>query len=199
MKKLEEIKRLLIVVDMVNGFVKEGALADPYIEHIIPKIERLVQTFIQDETSEVAFIKDAHHSDSREFTKFPIHCLDGTIESELVDELKPYEGDLTYKKNSRSFMFAKGFMSDLERMKALREIVITGCCTDLCDLDGALPLINYLDELDKNIEVIVPVDAVETYDAPGHEREEYKRIALTLMKQEGIKVVNTYGGENYGK
>lgn len=194
MKDLEKIKKLLIVVDMVNGFVKKGALADPYIQHIVPEIERLVNSFIGDEEAEVAFIKDAHHPNSLEFTKFPVHCLEGTYESELIDELKPYEGERTYSKNSRSFMFAPGFMSDLDKMKALREIVITGCCLDLCDLDGALPLINYLDQQDRDVDVIVPTDAVETYDGPGHNREEYRRMALTLMKQEGIKVVDTYRG-----
>ena len=35
-EKLENIKYLLIVVDMVNGFVREGAMASQNIEHIIP-------------------------------------------------------------------------------------------------------------------------------------------------------------------
>lgn len=194
MKDLEKVKRLLIVVDMVNGFVKEGALADPYIQHIVPKIKKLVDEFTAGKESDVVFIRDAHHPDSLEFTKFPIHCLKGTYESELIDELQGYKEAREYLKNSRSFMFAPHFMSDLDKMRALREIVVTGCCLDLCDLDGALPLINYLDEQDRKVEVIVPTDAVETYDGPGHDREEYRGMALKLMRQEGIKVVDTYQG-----
>ena len=29
-------KRLLVIVDMIQGFVKEGNMADPYINHITP-------------------------------------------------------------------------------------------------------------------------------------------------------------------
>ena len=48
MKKveLEKIKELLIVVDMVNGFVREGAMADSYIEHIIKPIEHMINEFL---------------------------------------------------------------------------------------------------------------------------------------------------------
>lgn len=190
MKKLEEIKELLIVVDMINGFVKEGALADTYIEHIVPKLEKYVKEFTSDAEKEVAFIRDAHSEGCMEFKKFPVHCLEGSYESELIDELKQYEMmGTTYLKNSRSFMFAPGFMNDLEKMKSLRKIIVTGCCTDLCDLDGALPLVNYLDQVNRNVEVEVHEDMVETYDAPWHNREEFNEAALKLMKQEGIKVI----------
>ena len=37
MKELKNIETLLINVDMVNGFAKQGAMADSYIEHIIPE------------------------------------------------------------------------------------------------------------------------------------------------------------------
>lgn len=42
MKELEKIEKLLINVDMVNGFVKKGAMADSYIEHIIPEHIKLM-------------------------------------------------------------------------------------------------------------------------------------------------------------
>lgn len=190
MKKLENIKELLVVVDMINGFVNTGALSDTYINHITEENVRLVKKFIKDEEREVAFIRDAHKETSREFTKFPSHCVTGTYESELISELKTYEEFArTYLKNSRSAMFAECFMSDLEKMRSLREIIITGCCTDLCVLDLALPLVNYLDEKDKNIDVIVPMNAVETYDSPNHKREDYNELAFKLMAQEGIKLV----------
>ena len=105
MKKLESIKELLVVVDMVNGFVKEGALADGYIKHIIGEIEKLVLKYKGDKDKEVAFVRDAHSEDASEFKKFPVHCIDGTYESEIIDELKAYSLDsLVYKKNARSVM-----------------------------------------------------------------------------------------------
>ena len=80
-----EEEKILIVVDMINGFVEEGAMADKYISHIIPEIEKLIQ-----ENKEVIFIKDCHNKDCAEFKSYPEHCIKGTKEAEIVDELKKY-------------------------------------------------------------------------------------------------------------
>ena len=189
MKKIEELERLLVVVDMVNGFIKKGAMADEYINHITPKLTNLIDKVISEEEG-LAFIKDTHYEDSTEFKKFPVHCVKGSGEEELIDELKDYEKSaLVYEKNSTSTMFAKNFLNDIDAMKKLREVIITGCCTDICVMNLAIPLTNYFDENNRNIDVIVRSDLVETYDAPYHNREEYNEMSLKLMKQAGIKVM----------
>ena len=66
MKRKEEIEKLLVVVDMVNGFIKEGNMADPYINHITPRIINLVEKVIEEEEG-LAFVKDTHEKDSTEF------------------------------------------------------------------------------------------------------------------------------------
>jgi nicotinamidase-related amidase len=188
MKEKEELKSLLVVVDMVNGFIKKGAMADQYINHITPGLIKLIEQKLN-ENEGVAFIRDTHDIDSTEFKKFPPHCVKGSGEEELIDELKPYEDkSLTYEKNSTSTIFAKNFMNDISMMKALKEIIITGCCTDICVLNAAIPLINYFDEENRNVNVIVRSDLVETYDSPNHNRDEYNEMALKLMRQAGIKV-----------
>lgn len=188
MKTKEELKELLIVVDMINGFIKEGNMADETINHITPQIIKLIEETLE-KNEGIAFIRDTHNQDSTEFKKFPLHCLEGTSESELIDELKPYEKQaLNYKKNSTSTMFAKNFMSDIDKMKQLRKVIVTGCCTDICVMNLAIPLINYFDELDRQVEVIVKEDAIETYNAPYHNRDEYNEMALKLMKQAGVKI-----------
>ena len=174
MKELQKIKELLIVVDMVNGFVKKGALADTYIQHIIEPIKKTIEEFQASPEKDVFFIRDAHQLGCAEFKKFPEHCIDGTWESEIIDELAPYSKDSrTYKKNSRSALFAPGFMRDIDIMRnnLLTRIVTTGCCSDLCDLDLSVPLMNYFDQMNDNIEIIVPQDSIETYDAPWHNRD----------------------------
>ena len=186
MKELKEIKRLLIVVDMVNGFVNEGNMADPYIAHIIPKIEETINDFINEEEG-VFFIRDSHPENAAEFRKFPVHCLEGTSESELVPELQPYESyGFTFRKNSTSTMFAEGFTEALEEMEALEEVTVCGCCSDICVLNLAVPLTNYFDQKERRIQVYAPADLMETYDAPVHNREEYNRMTLLLMNQAGI-------------
>jgi nicotinamidase-related amidase len=79
-------------------------------------------------------------------------------------------------------------MNDLERMKKLREVIITGCCTDICVLNLAIPLTNYFDEEDRDVGITVVKDAIETYDSPLHNRDEYNEMSLKLMRQAGINV-----------
>ena len=186
MKKKEELEKLLVVVDMVNGFIKKGNMADPYINHITPRIIELVKKTLKEEEG-VSFIKDTHTEGCSEFNKFPIHCVKGSSEEELIDELKGYEEfGLSYEKNSTSTMYAPEFMSDLEKMKRLKEVIITGCCTDICVLNLAIPLTNYFDQNNRKVEVSVIKDAVETYNSDTHDRSEYNEMSFKLMRQAGI-------------
>lgn len=191
MKELKNIQTLLINVDMVNGFAKQGAMADSYIEHIIPEQIRLMEQIIKNNEG-IAIIKDTHKEDCREFKRYPVHCVEGTIESELVEELKVFEEDaLVYKKNSTSTMYAPGFIEDIDKMENLKEVIIVGCCTDICVLNLAIPLQNYFDEKDRDIKITIPKNAVETYDAPYHNREEHNELAFKLMAQAGINLVES--------
>ena len=198
--KKENLEKLLIVVDMVNGFVRKGAMADPYIERIIPENVRIIKEFLEKEYG-VAFIKYNHSENCAEFKRYPKHCIIGTPEADLVDELLPFEKDaLVYPKNSTSTIFAPNFLNDIEKMKALREVIITGCCTDICVMNLAIPLQNYFDQMDKEVKIIIPENAVETYGAPYHDRQKWNQEAFCFMNQAGIQLVKKYvGGVNYEK
>ena len=187
MKRKENIEELLIVVDMVNGFIREGVMSSKNIESIIPRIKELILKY-KDEG--IAFIKDTHEKDALEFKKFPPHCIKGTTESELVDELKPFEKDaLVYEKNSTSTIFSPKFMEYINSMKKLREVIVTGCCSDICVLNLAIPLTNYFDQNNRDVNVCVVKDAIETFDAPLHNAKEYNEMSLKLMKQAGIRII----------
>lgn len=191
MKNLEEIEKLLINVDMVNGFVKTGAMSDKYIEHIVPEQIRLMEEIKKEGI--IAIVKDTHKENAREFKRYPKHCIENTEESELITELKDFEEDaLIYKKNSTSTMYAPMFISDIDKMKSLKEVIIVGCCTDICILNLAIPLQNYFDQKDIDVKITVPKNAVETYDAPSHNREKYNEMAFCLMVQAGINVTPKY-------
>jgi nicotinamidase-related amidase len=197
-EKLKKAKRLLIVIDMINGFVKEGPLADPHIQTIVPEIVRLVEEFLESGDIVVAF-KDAHEKGCMEFKYFPEHCLKGTKESELIDELKVYENRMiVFEKNSTSGFMVPGFIDFLKNLKMLIEMVTAGCEIDHCVINFDIPAKNYFNENNRDVNVIVPENAVETYDAPWHNREEYTDMAFKLMKQSGIQLVKRYesGGKN---
>jgi len=55
-------------------------------------------------------------------------------------------------------------------------------------------IINSLRENSANrkVDIIVPENIVETFDAPNHNREEYKNMAFKLMEQSGIQLVKKY-------
>lgn len=201
---LSVYEEAFIIVDMVNGFAREGVLASPLVEKIIPNVVSYVEQAKRD-GSLLIFIKDTHDQDAVEFQRFggEPHCLRGTQEAELVDELRAFEEDgISFEKNSTSFMFSKnpnfkyGFMEMLDQLTHLKKVKICGCCTDICDINGTLPMMNYFDENNRGMEVELLEDAMATYDAPWHNAEEYEKAAYLLMEQQGAKKVKKLGGES---
>ena len=188
----EKTKKLLIVVDMVNGFVRFGAMASQNIEHIVLETENLVKLFGESPDSQVVFVKDTHEMDAREFKRYPVHCVKGTAEAENIDELKPYEENaINIEKNSTSAIFTE-LIENINEMKNLEEVVIVGCCTDICVMNLAIPLQCYFDQINRDVQITVPQNAVETYDAPNHKADEWNDMAYKFMDQTGIKLVKEY-------
>ena len=183
------MKKLLLVIDMVNGFVKEGALADKQINNITPNIINLINEYIKN-NDDIISIQEGHNEKSREFDSFPAHCILGTEEAELIDELKPFESSMkVIRKNSTCGFVTEEFLNYIKQNeKDLKEVVLCGCCTDLCVMNFALPLKTYINEHDLDIKIIVYENGVETYDSPIHNREEYNDMAFKIMKQNGIEI-----------
>ena len=195
MKDLKNVKELLVVVDMVNGFVRTGAMSSSNIEHIVPEVEKLAKEFSAGEDKQVAFVRDTHEMDAREFKRYPVHCVNGTIEAENIDELKKYEGGaIIHEKNSTAAIYPSNLLVNIDKMEKLEKVVIVGCCTDICVMNFAIPLQNYFDQENRDVEIVVPTNAVETYDAPNHKAEEWNDMAFKFMNQAGIKLVKKYGG-----
>lgn len=193
MIKLAEIKRLYIFVDTTNAFSKEGLLADPYVLHTVPELIRIAQIAGFDENGKKIFIVDYHTEDSVEFERYPEHGKEGTNEVKIISELVPYTKDaLIFRKNSTSAMFAKSFIETILKMISLEEVVIVGWDTDICVMNLGIPLQNLFDEINKRVKIIIPKNAVETYDAPNHNRDKYNNMAFKFMEQVGIKLVKKY-------
>ncbi len=203
MKNLKVYKKCLIIVDMVNGFVREGGLHDTYIEHTIKRQQELIEEY-QKEKELTIFIKDSHELNSVEHNRFGTikHCINGTTEAELIDEFKKYEGlvnVLVFKKNCTSFREAPGFIDTIQASSNIKEFDICGCCTDICIVNGVISTMNYLDQINREVEVRVHEDATETFNSPFHNRDEYSQAAYLLMKQQGVKIVKKLGEMKYGK
>lgn len=191
-KNLKVYKGMLIVVDMVNGFVEEGVLHDKNIKRIIPRQIELIKE-AHDKGYIVVFVKDTHDEDAVEFRRFgnTKHCVRGTKEAEVVDELKPFEkmdDTISIEKNSTSFMEAPDFREVVGKAVNVKQVELVGCCTDICDFNGIMDLANYFDQWNREVDITVHEDAIATYSEDI--RGEYVDAAKLLMKQQGIKLVS---------
>lgn len=181
-------KQALVVVDMVNGFINTGPLSDPGIRSIIPANVRLVERFLNDQAPVIAF-RDAHSADAQEYMFYPVHCLEGTPEAELIEELKPFEKRmLVIPKNTTNGFFTQAFRDFLETNPDLSDLYVSGCCTDICVLQFALSLKTYTQTVGRLLSVHVLSDAVDTFNAPGHDRKTLQTTSLAMLKAAGILV-----------
>lgn len=172
------MKELLFVVDMVNGFVKEGPMHDEKIMNIVPRIIDMCQTH-----EHRLFIADTHEIDAIEFQSFPQHCVKETSEAAIIDELQPYCTNILEKNSTNTF-----HVLDKDILKDYDSIMIVGCCSDICVMQFALTLKTYLNQMNMQQPVKVPHSCIATYDAPHHSAQEYHQMALHLMKQAGIEI-----------
>lgn len=178
----------LIIVDMINGFVKEGPLADPAICSIIEPIEQIIKDFKQKDYPIVALC-DAHQANSKEFDAFLPHCLKDTKESELIDEFKVYEKDmLVFEKNSVNGFLSPAFQQWFQKQPTFKNYIVVGCVTDICVLNMASTLMAYIHQHNLDAKVIVSKDTSETFEIENHPRESYNFMAYTLLEQLGVQV-----------
>jgi nicotinamidase-related amidase len=189
-RKLKEIKELLIVIDMVNGFVKEGPLAAPSIKRIVPRQIQLLEEALESETTGIIFIRDSHKENAVEFNTYGRHCIEGTKETEIIDEMKKYEKySLEYLKNSTNLIFAPNIQKDIKSLDKLEKIRIMGCLSEVCVQNGAISLKTFLDQINKKVEVCVHSDAIDTYDASNHNADQINKNAIQEMQKNGIKIL----------
>mgnify|MGYP000360305721 FL=1 len=191
-KNLKVYETALIVVDMVNGFVNEGVLHDKNIRKIVPRQLELLEE-AEKKGSLIILVKDTHNKNATEFKRFgnTTHCIKGTSEAELIDELKPFEQKdnvITVEKNSTSLMESPEFREIVKQAENLKEVNFVGCCTDICVFNGAMGLANYYDEWNRDVTINVHEDAIATYSED--ERGEYIESAKLLMKLQGINLVS---------
>ena len=142
----------LFIVDINNGFAKGGALYSPRIESLINPIVKFTKSVSKDIRSIIAFT-DYHTKESIELLSYPAHCIEDTIECEIVDELKSIDNIKIVKKNSTNGFFAL----DNLNFDNTDNIIIIGDCTDICIYQLAITLKSYFNQNNINKHIIVPV------------------------------------------
>jgi nicotinamidase-related amidase len=191
LEDLPKDKTVVVVVDMVNGFVHEGLLSSPRILTIIDGISGLLK---RAGGYEKIFFLDQHSDTSPELKTYGVHAVKGSREDELIPELaelsKGADASVIYKNSTNGF-HAQGFKEWLEEKEDIIEnYVVTGCEADICVAHFATTMKTYFNEKNLDRRIIVPIDCVETYDYGTHDGDLMKVISLWEMKLNGIEVVD---------
>lgn len=187
----ENIRKALYMIDMNNGFVNFGNMANPKYNELVNEQLKLINKF-RKENQLVNFVLEGHTTDSIEFDSYPSHCVLGTKEAELIPEFideQNKENTRTYYKNSINGMLNRNLQDDIKNQGNLNEIVIGGVCADLCVMDFARTFSRYLDEINRRAKIFVVENTIDTYDSLDHNREEWMDISKKVMTQAGIIMV----------
>lgn len=178
-------KTALFIIDVNNGFAKQGALYSPRVESLIEPIEMFTKK-ISNKLNRVIAFTDSHTSKSIELLSYPVHCLENDIESELVDELKSIENLQILPKNSTNGFFA---LENLD-FDNIDNIIIVGDCTDICIYQFAITLKSYFNQHNIEKNIVVPMNLVDTYDIPNvHPAEILNLVFFNSMIQNGVNVL----------
>ncbi len=190
--------------DMVIGFCSHGPLASPRIANLVRPVVALFRQAYAAGVRHFILAQDTHHEDTPEFRSFPPHCVQGTEESKTIPELLalPFSDEFTViEKNSLNPALGTTLERWLESHPELRHLIVVGDCTDLCTYSLAMHLrlrANALGLTEQR--VILPANAVDTYDMPiaaaremgvmAHPGDLFHLVFLYHMALNGIQVVS---------
>ena len=178
---------LHVIVDMINGFVKEGALSSCEVLSINDDVAQFTR-FCRNKNIQTIALADEHTNDSTEFSTYPIHCLKGTTESDLTDEIANADENIkVFGKNSTNG-YLEPEVADFIRNSGKNTFIITGDCTDMCVIQFALTLKADFNRRNVPCRVIVPYDLTATCSLPNHDPELAEIMALYIMCTNGIEI-----------
>jgi nicotinamidase-related amidase len=195
----------VISIDVINGFCKSGPLASERVGRIARPVAKLFALAHTLGVRNFALTQDTHDADAPEFATYPPHCVAGTAESEAVDELKrlPFFGDIAIvPKNSISSHIGTELSAWLGARPGVDRFIVVGDCSDLCTYQAAMHLQLEANAQNRPRQVIVPADAVETFDVPvtiardlgikAHDGDLHHVLFLHHMALNGINVVKSF-------
>jgi len=163
-------KKALLVIDMLNDFVLEGApLRVPKIEKIIEPIKREISK-ARSEGYQVIYLCDSHEEDDKEFELFPPHAVKNTEGSKIIDDLKPEGSDLIVRKNTFSG-FLNTNLDEILKKLSVEKLIVTGDVTNICIL------YTVADAIMRGYKVDIIKDAIIGIDRKDH------NFALDQMKK----------------
>jgi nicotinamidase-related amidase len=170
--KLSSKTTALIIVDMQNDFCKkQGKLyVGPMCDKSIPCLQKLLNK-ARAAKLPIIYTQDWHIPDDPEFKIWPPHTVQDTWGSQIIDELKPTEGDYLIKKQKYDGFF-KTELEDLLKKLGVDTVIVTGTVSNICVMHtaGSAALRGY--------KVVVPIDAISAINDYGQELAIYQMSFL---------------------
>lgn len=154
---------VVLVVDMVRGFLEPGhnLYCGDQARKIVPNVFELLKRETE-AGSQVLFISDHHDPDDLEFQIFPVHCVKGTQEPNVIPELSQFvTAENVVPKNRYSGFFNTDLAQRLESLQP-DKLVVCGVCTDICVLHTTS------DARNRDYAVEVPANCVASFDQDAH-------------------------------
>ncbi len=156
-------------VDMLNGFCYEGGLSSPRAAACVKPIVNLFRRAHAHGVRNFVLIQEWHSEHAEEFNAYGTHCVQGTHEAQTVPEIAslPFARDFVIvHKNSLHTIVDTTMEKWLEQHSEVDTFIVVGVCTDLCTYDLAMDLRLRANARNIKRRVIVPANAVNTYDLP---------------------------------
>lgn len=172
-------RRALLVIDMLEDFVRPGApLEVPRTRDILPALRRRVSHARRGKEL-VVYVCDSHRKNDPEFARmgWPPHAVAGTKGAAVVREISPAPGDVVVEKKTYSG-FHRTHLASVLRRHGIHSLSLSGCVTNICILYTAA------DAAMRGYDVAVEESVVAGLDDESH------RFALDQMEKVlGVRVI----------
>jgi nicotinamidase-related amidase len=182
--RIDPARTALVVVDMQNDFVKEdGTLVVPDAQATIPKVKSLLD-FARGSGMKVIFTQDTHEEGDPEWEIWPEHVRKGSWGWEIVDEVRPLEGELVLNK-VRYDAFYGTHLDHFLRIWGIGTLVICGTVANICvHYTAASAALRWF-------EVVIPKDAtsaLDPFDLEASLRQTSFLFAGKITESENLRV-----------
>jgi len=179
----------LIIVDVQNDFLPDGALAVPEGNQVVPPLNRCIALFTSNKLPIFA-TRDWHPANHCSFKSqggpWPPHCVAGTKGAAFANGLNlPDETTTVSKADTQDKDAYSGFqetgLHDHLKSLGIRRLFIGGLATDYCVLNTVM------DALRLEYKVLLLADAVRAVNLDPHDGER----AMTKMESAGADVIQS--------
>ena len=167
---------VILIIDMIKGFFRENfpLYCGDKAREIIPYVVDFLKTYPE---FPIIYPCDHHAPDDKEFQMLPPHCIEGTEETELIEELRPFPG-IVLPKTRFNALYQTGLADILQKL-GVDTVTIMGVCTDTGVFFTAAGL------RDRDYTVRVPVQGVASFSSPEVQHFALKQMETIL----GVKII----------